>query len=386
MLMHLLSLVALAAAASSNTATGSGSSLRDNNPLRLPFVLCTALWSTLVGAQVAPPTNVNQQLFVADEQDDIEGTIITGVALDDDDNDFLSDLADEFADAPTWPIQFFPLTYPIIFAAIPAWFVIGMWASYDIAGTALTMQRVRALSARVRANGSWWYYPLIIAGTAALRAMIWLVQVGFVIIGLIYLLQSMFQWTVIENNNGTQSVIAEEGLFLVTQPTAATFATIAAVPTAVVNFPPFLLPVGTVTGAFQEIVISPTSILIRNTWWLYIVSVLLIAIVMFNFAAALMWRASAFIFAAVMSFLAFAAFVLLIIFTAFELSDLNPGQQQGEEIAMVIYAAVATLLVLIVMDAYIAFAVLFASEENQDILAMNDDELDQVVQSTKKRT
>jgi len=386
--------------------SSAGGSLRANNPLLIPFALCGALWSSLANAQSSVVSSPTQQRFVNQEDDDIAEGVYANIQLDDDDNDFTGDIADDFETAPAPSIQFWPLTYPQVFAVIIAMFVLGFWASYDMTGGALTGPRLAAIAARARANGGMLSYTIFIASTAAMRFMIWLVQAGFVIIGTIYILQKMYQWPVIENNNGTQTVIAARGMFLVAQapPNAAGLPATARVvqvlsPNVVdINVPPYMFfnggarvfidLAGAAGAANAELVISPTPIHIRNTWYVYIVSVLLIAMVMFNLATALTFRAGCFMTAGFVSFMALVGFVLLIIFTSFELSDMNPGQEWGPPIAMVIYAAFATLISLVLAGFFIGFSLLVRRDEYADILALSDEEA--LAQSTetqaKRRT
>lgn len=397
----LVSLLASAAVAVANTVSGggtvasAGSSLASNNPIMLPFVLCASLYASLVGGQATGGlVNVNEQF---DEySDDYENTIANGVLLDDDDNDFRTNgVADEFDTSPQSFIQFEPRTYASIVGVAIVVTLLGLWASFDLTGGRLTAERLAAIRARVNAGGGFlpyliWVSPFILSG------LLLVLQLAFLVIATIYIVQPMLQWAVLENPNGTQVVIAQEGLFAVVAPAGAATLAVTALPVVRTNFPPFFFPISGL-GAFPtatgvplvvpgaELVKSPTPINVRNTWYVYVVFLVLLAQFFIALGNALIWRGGQYIAGATAIFAGWGLDIALLVVIALELGDLNPGQGSGEEIAMLVYAIVAVVLLIVVLAFAIGIATVLRQGEYAAILGMNDQELAQITPTEKRR-
>jgi len=390
MLVLLLSLLATATLAdgSQHAHASPGSSLSGNNPITQVVMLCTALFSARVGAQF---TNGEES------SDDFEQTIVTNVQLDDDDNDFEgNDINEKFGTAPQGFIQFEPRTYASIVAAAVVITLLGLWAAFDFQGGRLTPARLAAIRARAASNGGFTPYLLMLSA-GALSALLLLLQLAFLVIATIYVVQPMLQWAVVENPNGTQSVIAQDGLFAVSSTPGAPTLTI--VPVAVVrtNFPPFFFPLTGIavpappTGAVPfvsatgELVLSPTPISVENTWYVWIVFVMLLAQFFVAMGMALVWRGGQYIAGSTAVAVGWALNIALLVFIALELSDLNPGQAKGEEIAVLVYAIAAVVLLVPILSIVSAIANLLRAGEFAAILGMNDEELASITPSTDKR-
>jgi hypothetical protein len=389
--VKLFCLVALAVAELNlqQLPSSPASSLSANNPILLPFVLCSALIST-VRAQF---TNGD------DESSDIDETIANPIVFDDDDNDFNSgtNAARRFRSAPQSFIQFEPRTYSSIVGVAIVITLLGLWASFDLTGGRLTGARLAAIKARAGPNGG--VIPWLIWATPAVMSGILLVeQLAFLVIASIYVTQSMLQWTVLENPNGTQVVIAESGLFTASPAAGAGTLTITPIPSVHTNFPPFFFPIdgipaligGTPANAAgvignAEIVVSPSPIAIENTWYVYIVFFVLLAQFFAAFGNALSWRAGQYIAAAVALFVAWGLEIALIVFASLELSDPNPGQVWGEEIAILIFAVFATIVFTIVFAFALGLAILLRQPEYAVYLGYTDEELENVTQSTSNK-
>jgi hypothetical protein len=374
------------------TQTSPGSSLAANNPIAQTVVLCSTLFATLVGAQ--------NRFTNEESSDEFDNTIVTNIALDDDDNDFQGgQISQEFEQAPQGFIQFEPRTYASIVGVAVVITLLGLWAAFDFSGGRLTPQRLAAIRTRVNANGGilpWfiWVTPFI------LGVLIVILELAFLVIATIYVVQPMLQWAVVENPNGTQSVIAQEGLFIVsTAGAGAALVTITPVPIIASNFPPFFFPIeviGVGTGGIaaptagsapfespnSELVLSPTPIAVENTYYVYIVFTLLLAQFFVALGNALIWRGGQYIAGAFAIFAGWGLDVAVIVLASLELSDLNPGQESAEEIAVLIFAIFAVVLLFLVLAFAIGVAVILRNVEYGAILSMNDEELASITPTT----
>jgi hypothetical protein len=296
-------------------ANSAGGSLRGNNPILLPFMLASWAVVKVTGVEFGPGDGVQQ------------------ITPDDDDEGGFSKSEVEFEPAKQDEIEFNgvdivgnPRDYIEVFAAVAITVIIALWASFDVTSA----MRITGIKYEIiRGAAAAGYMAWLLPSRAGIRALLFVEQLAFLVIASIYVTQPMQQFEV--------------------------------------------TPIGT-TGNLNVNTDVTVTIDHENTNWVWIVFLLYLPQFAWGFATALVWHGNMFAFASGVSFLVWLAEIGLIVAVSFEIRNAQPGQQLGEEYAVLALAIFAFIVSTLWFTFSSRLTYVMQKEENKIILRMSDAE------------